>query len=137
MSFSPFSALFPASLGRTLCRAGRRRTVEALSRHRPAQDARCGARHRAAKRDVRQTRPIAAGESDIADNQNDEALTVLQMTIDDILGRLPISQRRIVELRIAGFDVAEIAEKTGRARRSVERILQEFRDRLRTQTSAE
>jgi RNA polymerase sigma factor (sigma-70 family) len=96
-----------------------------------------GARHRAAKRDVRQTRPIAPDESKIADKQNDEALSVLQMTIDDVLGRLPLNQRRIIELRIAGFEVAEIAEKTGRARRSVERILQEFRDRLRAQMAAE
>jgi RNA polymerase sigma-70 factor (ECF subfamily) len=94
-------------------------------------------RHRAAKRDVRQTRPIAPGESTIADKQNDEALSVLQLTIDELLGRLPKTQRQIVELRIAGFEVTEIAEKTGRARRSIERILQEFRDRLRTQTAAE
>jgi len=35
-----------------------------------------------------------------------------------------------VTARIAGHEVAEIARRTGRAKRSVERILQEFRAAL-------
>jgi hypothetical protein len=33
----------------------------------------------------------------------------------------------VVRLRIEGFEVAEVAAKTGKSKRSVERILQEFR----------
>jgi DNA-directed RNA polymerase specialized sigma24 family protein len=36
----------------------------------------------------------------------------------------------MVELRIEGYAVAEIAHQTGRAKRTVERLLQEARQRL-------
>jgi RNA polymerase sigma-70 factor (ECF subfamily) len=94
-----------------------------------------GAHHRAAKRDVRRTTGSidteAGGEA--ASARDNLPLTVLQLTINEILERLPASHRRIVELRVEGYEVAEIAKQTGRARRSVERILQEFRDRLRAE----
>ena len=38
----------------------------------------------------------------------------------------------MVELRIQGHEVAEIARQTGRSKRSVERALQEVRSKLRT-----
>lgn len=87
------------------------------------------AHHKAARRDVRQT---AGGEalSASAAAAEEEDLRVLQMTIDELLAPLPGSHRDIVTLRIAGHEVADIAAKTGRAKRSVERILQEFRARL-------
>lgn len=91
--------------------------------------------HKAARRDVRAT--AVGGEyekaADTAPAADDAALHALQMTIDELLAPLPQSHREIVELRISGHEVAEIAAKTGRARRSVERILQEFRDALRGQ----
>jgi DNA-directed RNA polymerase specialized sigma24 family protein len=52
------------------------------------------------------------------------------MVIDEILQTLPPSQRAMIELRIEGYEVKKIAEKTGRAKRSVERALQDFRTRL-------
>jgi DNA-directed RNA polymerase specialized sigma24 family protein len=36
----------------------------------------------------------------------------------------------MVQLRIEGYEVAEIAHQTGRAKRTVERILQESRKKL-------
>ncbi|QDU21291.1 RNA polymerase sigma factor [Urbifossiella limnaea] len=91
------------------------------------------AHHRAAKRDVAATggdiTSAAAPESD------DESLTALRLTIDEILARLPPAYREVVELRVAGHEVAEIAAQTGRAKRSVERILQEFRESLRGQVN--
>jgi DNA-directed RNA polymerase specialized sigma24 family protein len=36
----------------------------------------------------------------------------------------------MVELRVEGYEVAEVARKTGRSRRTVERILQEARLKL-------
>jgi RNA polymerase sigma-70 factor (ECF subfamily) len=85
--------------------------------------------HKAAKRDVRRTTgeeamaavPVAA---------DDEDLRVLELTIDDLLAPLPPTHREIIALRIAGHEVADVAAKAGRSRRSVERILHEFRARL-------
>lgn len=96
-----------------------------------------GARHRAAKRDVSQTKPLGDCDSGGLGRPDDQSYSVLRMTIDEILSRLPGSQRQIVELRIEGRDVAEISRKSGRAKRSVERILQEFRDRLRESIGVE
>lgn len=52
---------------------------------------------------------------------------------DEVLVPLTRPHREIVELRVAGHEVAEIARKTERAKRPVERILQEFRQVLRDQ----
>jgi RNA polymerase sigma-70 factor, ECF subfamily len=85
--------------------------------------------HRAAKRDVRTTRSGEASDRKIErrPTQNETDLAELRMMLEEILGGLPATQRVIVELRIDGFQIDEIAEKTGRSRRTVERGLQEFR----------
>lgn len=90
------------------------------------------AHHRAAKRDVAATGDDVAAAADAA-GADDASLTALRLTIDEILARLPPAYREVVELRVAGHEVAEIAARTGRAKRSVERILQEFRETLRGQ----
>ena len=56
-----------------------------------------------------------------------------QVTIDDVLAQLPDRNREIVRLRIDGFSVLEISKQTVRAQRSVERVLQEFRQLLLNQ----
>jgi RNA polymerase sigma-70 factor (ECF subfamily) len=91
-----------------------------------------GAYHRAAKRDVRQT---AGGEAfdraiDSEPAADESALTVLRMVIDQVLEELPAPQRKIIELRIEGHEVAEIGRKVQRSKRTVERVLQDFRRRL-------
>jgi RNA polymerase sigma-70 factor (ECF subfamily) len=90
--------------------------------------------HRAGKRDVGRTMVGAdvdrSGHPRGGSGREDEALTILQLVIDEILDKLPAAHRRIVELRIDGHEVADIAAQTGRAKRSVERILQGFRGRL-------
>jgi RNA polymerase sigma-70 factor (ECF subfamily) len=88
---------------------------------------------RAAKRDVRRTK---AGGSDtnllaqVAD-RDEAAATVLQLYVEEALGRLPAASRQVVELRMEEHGVAEIARHTGRSKRTVERILQESRDALK------
>jgi len=89
--------------------------------------------HRADKRDVRLA---ATGESPqhLLETQpagDDGAFAVLQLTIDDVLEALPPQSRLMIELHIQGYDVADIARRTGRSKRTVERNLQEFRARLR------
>jgi RNA polymerase sigma-70 factor (ECF subfamily) len=82
--------------------------------------------HKAGKRDVRQT---AGGDAMAAAPPagDDNDLRILQMTIDDLLATLPPTHRQIIELRVAGHEVADIAARLSRSKRSVERILQEFR----------
>lgn len=88
--------------------------------------------HRAAKRDVTST--VALEHSDPAavagDGSEEEALHTLEMIIDETLGDLPMVQREMIRLRIEGHGVSEIAETTQRSKRSVERVLQQFRNRL-------
>lgn len=85
--------------------------------------------HRAAKRDIRMT--AGADELEGATTKDDDtAYTVLQMTIQEALAGLPEVNRQIILLRIEGYEVAEIAERTGRSKRTVERILQESRKKL-------
>jgi RNA polymerase sigma-70 factor (ECF subfamily) len=88
--------------------------------------------HRAAKRDVRVTAtglPDSAARHRLA-APDETALTTLRLVIDELLDALPSSMRAIVELRVEGHEVDEIARRTQRSRRSVERALQEFRARL-------
>jgi RNA polymerase sigma-70 factor (ECF subfamily) len=88
--------------------------------------------HKAAKRDVRQTAVGPGFDQAVAVSagSDSEALHTLQLTIDELLAPLSESHRAIINLRAAGHEVAEIAARTGRSRRSVERILHDFRHRL-------
>ena len=98
-----------------------------------------GAFHRAARRDVRATAAGPAYEQAIgAEPGRDEtALAVLRLVIDEALEGLPPGHRPIVELRVEGYEVAEIAARVRRSKRTVERILQEFRARLGAAIRAE
>jgi RNA polymerase sigma-70 factor (ECF subfamily) len=93
-----------------------------------------GAFHRAAKRDVRLTTAIDGRASDLEapHNQDPSAETFLTMVVEETLERLGLRQREIVELRMQGFEVAEIAQQTNRSKRTVERNLQDIRSKLRT-----
>ncbi len=92
--------------------------------------------HRAKKRDVRKTKSV---DSDLyrtfSTHEKDEhvAIVVLQLTIDNIVSGMPGQSRELVQLRMEGYSVAEIATKTKRAQRSVERVLQKFRQILLTE----
>jgi len=88
---------------------------------------------RAAKRDVRRT-TAGGAESNLLEqvaDRDETAATVLQMHVEEALGRLPAASRQVVELRMEEHGVAEIARHTGRSKRTVERILQESRDTLK------
>ena len=90
-----------------------------------------GAHHRAAKRDVRKTAGgDALGDAGFDPPADDEsAAHLLRLVIDEVLGRLPEGHREVVRLRIEGYEVGEVAARTGRSKRTVERLLQEFRTR--------
>jgi RNA polymerase sigma-70 factor, ECF subfamily len=91
-----------------------------------------GAFHRAEKRDVKRT---SGGESyELAlqseSSRDETALSLLRMVVEELLQDLPEAHRKIIELRIEGHEVNEIATAVQRSKRSVERELQEFRQRL-------
>ena len=88
--------------------------------------------HRAEKRDIQKTVIGEGAEAALHDHSDSDesALSVLKLTIDEMLSLMPAEYREIVDFRIAGYGVAEIAQRSGRAKRSVERILQEFRQKL-------
>jgi RNA polymerase sigma-70 factor (ECF subfamily) len=94
-----------------------------------------GVHHRAAKRDVRRTVNEAAletGSGTVFQPPADDAAAYhfLRLVVDEVLAGLPEPHRAVVRLRVEGHEVAEIAAATGRAKRTVERVLQEFRTRM-------
>jgi RNA polymerase sigma-70 factor (ECF subfamily) len=85
--------------------------------------------HRAAKRNIGRT---VGGEALEQVRDEEAAYSFLQLTVADALERLPAPARGMVELRLQGYEVAQIAQQTGRSKRSVERLLQDARTRLNT-----
>ena len=70
----------------------------------------------------------------VADTQADGALAGNEGTggvdVRDALERLSPEERELVELRVAGYVVEDIARRVGRSKRTVERQLQTCRDTL-------
>ncbi|MCA9066430.1 MAG: hypothetical protein KDA96_25355, partial [Planctomycetaceae bacterium] len=90
--------------------------------------------HRAGKRDVGRTVPLATNsEISLDASGNELAEATIRMVIDDLMTDLTRSQQEIIMLRLHGTQVADISEKTQRSRRTVERTLQKFRDLLKQQ----
>jgi RNA polymerase sigma-70 factor (ECF subfamily) len=90
-----------------------------------------GVFHRAAKRDVRLTVGGAAIERyPDGPTSGEDAYVLLKLAVEEALDSLPAQHRRVVQLRMEGYEVAEIAKLMERGKRSVERILQECRERL-------
>lgn len=89
--------------------------------------------HRAQKRDVTATlTPDRRTMSQVVDADADDlAFRSLRLVVGEALGDLPVVQQRMILRRIDGCQVEEIATEAGRSKRTVERVLQNFRDRLR------
>lgn len=86
--------------------------------------------HRAQKRDIRISTQATPSLADQNLDDGGLATSILKMTIEDTLSDLLPVQRKIITDRINGFEVAEIATRVGRSKRTVERSLQRFRQRL-------
>jgi RNA polymerase sigma-70 factor (ECF subfamily) len=88
--------------------------------------------HRAQKRDVSRTgRPERFEQlCEGASGQDELAYETMRMVVEELVEDLPPPKNRIVELRIEGREVQEIAQLTNRSMRTVERTLQQFRNRL-------
>ena len=93
--------------------------------------------HRAQKRDIRVSIPATTSLADHNLDDGGLALAILRLTIDDTLRDLLPVQREIITDRINGYEVAEIAQRVSRSKRTVERSLQRFRQRLNSIISDE
>jgi RNA polymerase sigma-70 factor (ECF subfamily) len=108
--------------------------VIALNKIRTAE-----AYHRAGKRDVATTatadgldESLAAGAAcDAGDG------AYLSLVVSEAMERLSPPLREIVELRLQGYEVREIAEMTDRSLRTVERLLSQARSQLRDSLGSE
>jgi RNA polymerase sigma-70 factor, ECF subfamily len=91
-----------------------------------------GLYHRAAKRDAGRTvsGEFLEHEAFPAADTESAACSFLRLVVAEALEALPEAQREMVRLRTEGYEVAEIAGRTRRSKRSVERVLQEFRARM-------
>lgn len=93
--------------------------------------------YRAARRDIR--RKVTGSDALIDEQLKDEgfqdssALTVLKMTVEDCISKYPPLQGEMIRLRFDGYEIEEIAKKTSRSKRTVERTLQDFRNWLSRQ----
>jgi RNA polymerase sigma factor (sigma-70 family) len=83
--------------------------------------------HAAARRDARAT--VGWGGDETSPTTDPES-DLMELAVRDVLEQLPAAERTAVELRLEGYEVAEIATRTGRSKRSVERSLQKARERL-------
>lgn len=86
--------------------------------------------HSAAKRSVRRTcssddrdRPLS-----IVDRRSDSDQEVAELW--EQIDALPDDDRAVLQLRVQGYEITEIVQKSGRSRRTIERVLHNFRDRL-------
>jgi len=88
--------------------------------------------HRAQKRDVARTgSPEKMDEMTAgASGQEELAYETMRLVVQDLVAELPSPKNRIVELRIEGHEIQQIAEMTSRSKRTVERTLQQFRSQL-------
>lgn len=91
-----------------------------------------GIHHRAGKRSTTRTKSVEHWDAVEQGGGNGDAtaLATLEMVVDELLSQLPDAHRTMIELRIEGHEVAEIASRTERSQRSVERVLQNFRRQL-------
>jgi len=90
--------------------------------------------NKAAKRDVRLLRGGEKLQRLLAQHPDHTRATdaMFHLVLRESLEELPAKARHIVKLRMEGCEVAEIAARTGRAQRSVERILQAYRRKLKS-----
>ncbi len=88
--------------------------------------------HSAGKRDARKTESISAGMNDPISEVETQGIAraILKMSVDELIMAQPTSHQGIIRLRIDGFDVQSIAKAQRRSKRTVERVLQSFREQL-------
>jgi RNA polymerase sigma-70 factor (ECF subfamily) len=90
-----------------------------------------GTYHRAARRDVRRERGGEPLVRALEQLEAREPQPFLRLVALEALDGLPAGQRQVAQWRLEGYEVAEIATRVGRSKRSVERLLKDCRESLR------
>lgn len=88
-----------------------------------------GRYHNAAKRDVRQTTQASFMAEAFASQAatNTAACDFLELVVTETLDGMSPEHKQVVDLRMQGHEVQEIADETRRSKRTVERLLQQAR----------
>jgi RNA polymerase sigma-70 factor (ECF subfamily) len=86
--------------------------------------------HRAQKRDVTKTESESDMTIAAAGQPQTDSMEVLKVVLDDFLAQLPASHAAVARMRMEGYQVDEIATKTKRSKRTVERVLNDLRKHL-------
>jgi RNA polymerase sigma-70 factor (ECF subfamily) len=72
---------------------------------------------------------LQSAETNLTEPSAEDAAELLDL-LQQFIASIPVRERAILELRLQGYASSEIAEKTGRAQRTVRRTLQQLRERL-------
>lgn len=83
--------------------------------------------HRAQRRDVNRTDDSQPLDQVTRSKAVEESVAILHLTVEEVLETIPPDNRLIVETRIDGYEISDIAKQLGRSKRTVERVLREFR----------
>ena len=87
--------------------------------------------HRAQMRDVGKTSDLSEDNIRHAKSiEPAEGLAILQDVVSQLLSELPESHRTMIRMRIDGASLEEVSTAVQRSRRTVERVLHQFRERL-------
>jgi RNA polymerase sigma-70 factor, ECF subfamily len=88
--------------------------------------------HSAAKRSVNRTISYDAEDSTLEaiDPHSDDSM--LRYVLNEQLSRLQKADRQVVKMRLEGYGITEIAVETARPQRTVERVLQQFREQVKS-----
>ncbi len=78
---------------------------------------------------ARQRRDFRTTQFDAPDLGTDSTIEA-ELVVRDVLNRLSSVERTAIQLRLDGYEVSEIADRIGRSKRSVERVLQHARQSL-------
>ena len=70
-------------------------------------------------------------ETEVASGDTPSQLAQAQETFDRLSSLLPEDRRGILDLRLAGYSCREIGERLGLSERTVQRVLEELRNRAR------
>jgi RNA polymerase sigma-70 factor (ECF subfamily) len=86
------------------------------------------------KQNIRREQPLGTGGDDeaaLASGDTPSQLAEAKETYDRLSSFLPEDRRVILELRVAGYSCSEIGERVGLSERTVQRVLEELRNRAR------
>jgi RNA polymerase sigma-70 factor (ECF subfamily) len=93
--------------------------------------------HQRQKRDMGQEQVATNSSSELpladlarAEEPDPQDAAMLIEAVEELLAGLKEGDRPIVELRLQGYTTPEIAKETGRAERSIRRILEHLKEKL-------